>query len=40
MEKTKGLKCRYDTNYKNNISFTVEKCKISEEQHKFLINKQ
>ena len=39
-KRLKGLKCRYATNYKNNISFTVEKCKISEEQHKFLIKKQ
>ena len=35
-KRLKGLKCNYATSYKNNVSFTLEKCKISEEQHKFL----
>ena len=35
-KRLKGLKCTYATSYKNNVSFTLEKCKISEEQHKFL----
>jgi len=35
-KRLKGLKCKYATSYKNNVSFTIEKCKISEEQHKFL----
>ena len=36
----KGLKCNYATSYKNNVSFTLEKCKISEEQHKFLTSNE
>ena len=39
-KKLKGLKCRYATSYKNNVSFTLEKCKISEEQHSLLSNNQ
>ena len=35
-KRLKGLKCNYATSYKNNVSFTLEKCKLSEEQHKFL----
>ena len=36
----KGLNCKYATSYKNNVSFTIEKCKISEEQHKILSSNQ
>tara|TARA_B100000886_G_scaffold186703_1_gene128146 strand:- start:633 stop:869 length:237 start_codon:yes stop_codon:yes gene_type:complete len=35
-KRLKGLKCKYATSYKNNVSFTIEKCNLSEEQHNFL----